>query len=119
MPRWVSENNDPRRDLLGMPLVQTQTLDSQQATVFEGTSQREELEAQLHHGAQMLKRMNEVRPVSGVHPRGQKLPEGALLQTDWSDRKRALFYIGYLLAERFIRFERPFPVNPPRKDQKK
>jgi hypothetical protein len=114
MPRWISENNDTRRDLLGFPIVQTQTIDSQQATVFEGTAQREELEAQLHHGAQQLKRMNEVRPARGVHPRGQKLPPGAVLQTDWSERKKALYFVGYLLGEDFIRFERPFPCAPPK-----
>jgi hypothetical protein len=118
MPRWISENKDQRRD--GFPLVQTQTHDSSQYTLLEGVSAREELEEQLHQGAQLLKRMNEVHPVSGVHPQGQKLPQGAILQTDWSDRKRELYYVGYLLGEKFIRFARPFPCNPPKnKEQKK
>jgi hypothetical protein len=120
MPRWISENKDQRRDLLGFRIVQTWEIDSSQATVFEGQTQRDELQAQLHYGSQMLKQMNEAHPVSGVHPQGQKLPEGALLQTDWSDRKRELYYVGYLLGEKFIRFARPFPCNPPRnKEQKK
>jgi hypothetical protein len=120
MPRWISENNDKRRDLFGFPLVQTQTMDCSQATVFEGTTQREELEQQLHLGAQKLKQMNQVFPVSGVHPQGQKLPPGAVLQTDWNDRKRELFYVGYMLGENFVRFARPFPCNPPKdKEQKK
>jgi hypothetical protein len=104
MPRWHSENSDKRVDLWGFPVTQTQVMDSSQATVLEGTTQREELEEQLHQGALQLKRMNEVHPVAGVHPQGQKLPEGAVLQTDWSDRKRELYYVGYLLGEKFIRF---------------
>jgi hypothetical protein len=45
MPRWNSEELpglNYRRDLLGFPATQTQVIDSQQATVFEGLSQREE-----------------------------------------------------------------------------
>jgi hypothetical protein len=116
MPRWNSEELpglNYKRDLLGFPAVQTQTLDSQQATVFEGT-QREELEQQLHEGAQRLKRINETYPVAGVHPHGQKLPPEAVLQTDWSEKKKALWYTGYLLGEKFIQFARPFPCNPPK-----
>jgi hypothetical protein len=64
--------------------------------------------------------MNEVRPAHGVHPVGQKVPPGAVLQTDWSEKRKELFYVGYMLGENFIRFARPFPCNPPKnKDQKK
>jgi hypothetical protein len=43
-----------------------------------------------------------------------------VMDSHWSEKKRELFYIGYLLGENFIRFACPFPCNPPKnKDQKK
>ena len=111
MPRWISENNDPRRDLLGFPCTQTQVMDSSKATLIEGTSQQEELEEQLRQAAHNLQQFNKQHPV--IHTKG-KLPPGAILATDWDDEKRKLAYIGYKLEEGgdLIRFLKPFPCRP-------
>ena len=53
MPRWHRETPAdlpwlvPRRDAFGMPTVQTQVLDASRATVIEGTTEKEELNATL------------------------------------------------------------------------
>jgi hypothetical protein len=60
MPRWISENNDLRRDLLGFPVTQTQVMDSSKATVIDGASEEEELQEQLHRAEYNLKRFNQI-----------------------------------------------------------
>jgi hypothetical protein len=112
MPRWISENNDPRRDLLGFPVTQTRVIDSSKATVIEGASQQEELEAQLRQAAHNLQRFNKQHPV--IHTQG-KLPPGAILATDFDEERRELMYIGYRLEKgsALIRFIKPFPCRPP------
>ena len=114
MPRWISENNDPRRDLLGFPVTQTQVMDSSKATLIEGATQQEELEEQLRQAEDNLKKFNQTQPVRVIHPAGQKLPPGAILKTDYDEEKRELVYIGYQLEERgeIIRFVKPIPCRP-------
>ena len=114
MPRWISENNDQRRDLLGFPVTQTQVMDSSKATLIEGASQQEELEEQLLRAEHNLKRFYQEHPVRVIHPPGEKLPRGAILKTDWDEGKRALVYIGYELEEGgdLIRFLKPIPCLP-------
>jgi hypothetical protein len=111
MPRWHSEI-DPRRDLLGFPVIQTQLMDSSKATVIDGTTAGEELEERLRQAAHNLQQFNEQHPV--VHT-GGKLPRGATLATDYDEKRRELMYIGYRLEEggKLIFFKKPFPCRPP------
>jgi hypothetical protein len=114
MPRWLKENTDPRRDLLGFPVTQTCVMDSSKATLIGGASEQEELEEQLLRAERNLKRFYEAHPVREIHPPGEKLPRGAILKTDWDEGKRALVYIGYKLEEGgdLIRFLKPIPCLP-------
>jgi len=111
MPRWISENNDQRRDLLGFPVTQTQVMDSSKATLIEGAFQQEELEEQLRQAAHNLQQFNKQHPA--IHTQG-KLPRGVILKTDWDEGKRELVYIGYKLEEGgdLIRFLKPIPCRP-------
>jgi hypothetical protein len=114
MPRWLRENNDQRRDLLGFPVTQTCVMDSSKAMLIDGASEQEELEEQLLRAERNLKQFYQANPVRTVHPPGQKLPPGAILKTDYDEEKRELVYIGYQLEERgeIIRFVKPIPCRP-------
>ena len=114
MPRWLRENKDQRRDLLGFPASQTCVMDSSKATLIDGASEREELEEQLRRAERNLKQFYQANPVCTIHPPGQKLPPGAILKTDYDEEKRELVYIGYQLEERgeIIRFVKPIPCRP-------
>jgi hypothetical protein len=114
MPRWHKENTDQRRDLLGLPITQTQVMDSSKATLIEGATQQEELEEQLRQAEDNLKKFNQTHPVQVIHPAGEKLPLGAILATDFDEEMGELVYIGYRLEKggKLIRFIKPIPCRP-------
>jgi hypothetical protein len=113
MPRWISEDNDQRRDLLGFPVTQTCVMDSSKATLIDGASGQEEFEEQLRRAERNLKQFYQANPVCTIHPPGQKLPPGAILKTDYDEENRELVYIGYQLEERgeITRFATPIPCR--------
>ena len=117
MPRWLRENKDQRRDLLGFPASQTCVMDSSKATVIDGASEEEKLQQQLWQAEYNLQQFNKRKRVQ-FHTKG-RLPLGAILATD-VDEQGVLVYIGYRLEEGgdLIRFLKPFPCQPPRNDKK-
>jgi hypothetical protein len=96
MPRWLRENKDKRRDLLGFSVTQTCVMDSSKATVIDGASEEEELQQQLRQAEYDLKRYNQTRPVRILAPDLTPPPRTTPI-TDWDEEKKQLVIIGYRL----------------------
>jgi hypothetical protein len=96
MPRWLRENKDQRRDLLGFSVTQSCVMDSSKATVINGASEQEELEQQLRQAEYNLKKLDQRRPVRILAP-DLTPPPGAKPITDWDEEKRKLVIVGYRL----------------------
>ena len=78
MPRWLKENTDPRRDLLGFPVTQTCVMDSSKATLIDGASEQNELEEQLLRAELNLKQFIKPIQFAPFIPQAKKPPPGAI-----------------------------------------
>jgi hypothetical protein len=78
-----------------MPSMQTQILDSSQATVIDGASEEAELEEQLRQAQYNLDRVRHSRLPKILRP-GEAPPPGAVEVTD-VDENGKLVIIGYRL----------------------